>query len=52
MSAYVQDTFTRNKLTLKVGLRWDRQWNEALRVVGAGAPVRAAVAAGRDVQRG
>ena len=29
-SAYVQDTFTRDRLTLKLGLRWDRQWNEAL----------------------
>ncbi len=29
-AAYVQDTFTRDRLTLKLGLRWDRQWNEAL----------------------
>ena len=29
-AAYVQDTYTRNRLTLKLGLRWDRQWNEAL----------------------
>jgi len=29
-SAYVQDTFTRDRLTLKLGLRYDRQWNEAL----------------------
>ncbi len=30
MAAYLQDTFTRDRLTLKLGVRWDRQWNEAL----------------------
>ena len=29
-ATYIQDTFTRNRLTVKIGLRWDRQWNEAL----------------------
>jgi len=29
-AAYFQDTITRNRLTLKLGLRWDRQSNEAL----------------------
>ena len=27
---YVQDTFTRNRLTLNLGVRWDRQTDEAL----------------------
>ena len=27
---YVQDTYTRNRLTLNLGLRWDRQTDEAL----------------------
>ncbi len=30
-AVYLQDTYTRNKLTVKVGLRYDRQWNEALK---------------------
>jgi hypothetical protein len=29
-AAYIQDTFTRNKLTLKLGLRWDRQDDSAM----------------------
>ncbi|MDO8835487.1 MAG: TonB-dependent receptor, partial [Vicinamibacterales bacterium] len=29
-AAYLQDTFTRDRLTVKLGLRWDRQWNQAL----------------------
>ncbi len=28
-AAYIQDTFTRNNLTLKLGLRWDRQQDSA-----------------------
>ena len=30
LAAYVQDTFTRDRMTVKAGLRWDRQWNRAL----------------------
>ncbi|MDO8835429.1 MAG: TonB-dependent receptor, partial [Vicinamibacterales bacterium] len=30
MSAYLQDTFTVDRLTVKLGVRWDRQLDEAL----------------------
>ncbi|MEW5981323.1 MAG: carboxypeptidase regulatory-like domain-containing protein [Acidobacteriota bacterium] len=30
LAAYFQDTFTRDRMTLKAGLRWDRQSNRAL----------------------
>ena len=29
-AAYIQDTYTVGRVTLNLGVRWDRQWNEAL----------------------
>jgi hypothetical protein len=36
---YVQDTFTRNRMTLNLGLRWDRQTDEALATNVPASPI-------------
>jgi hypothetical protein len=38
-AAYIQDTFTVNRLTLNLGLRWDRQFDEALATTVAANPL-------------
>jgi hypothetical protein len=38
-AAYIQDTFTKNRLTLNLGLRWDRQSDEALPTTVAANPL-------------